>query len=186
MPDPAVLTDLGRSMLADLPGFLRDDPDYQGVIHAYAKEIELLEGRLQGMVGEFFAQTATEKGMRIWEAELQLPIEPAGRTLEERRTIVLAYLARLSGDPSGRSWVENVTQLIGPGWTYVEHDPHDPLGPPEYTLRIHLNLDPGSPRWGDIYRLLREITPAHLELALVGEGGFVLDISHLDEETFAW
>ncbi|MCA1571254.1 MAG: YmfQ family protein [Chloroflexi bacterium] len=122
MPSSALITPLGRALLDDLPPILRGDPDIQGVMHAAARELEAAEAKIEQMRAELSPLTATATGLRIWEAQLGLPINTAA-TDTERRTTVLAHLAKMAGDPSGTDWVANVTKLIGPGWTYEEYLP---------------------------------------------------------------
>lgn len=122
MPDPALLTALGRAMLDDLPPILRSDPDYRGVIHAGARELELLAERVDELRRQFFPQHA-DVLLHAWESHHQLPTAPAGLSIEERRDILLAHLLKLRGASGGVDWVQQVTELVGPSWRYREHMP---------------------------------------------------------------
>lgn len=170
--------------LNDLPPFLRDDPDIRAIVYCHAKEAERQEQRLDELLAELFPQSATEVGLPWWETLMRITVEPEGLTVEERRETVIAYLRKLRGEAGGEEWIANVTSLIGPTWSYVEHDPDDPTSsPPPYTVRVSVPFEPGVGEFAATERLIREITPAHLDIELVYSGGFLLDIGELDEQT---
>lgn len=181
MPAESALTDLSRTYISWLPTALQRSPEHRATCHARAKEIERLEGRIHEVRAQFFPTTATTL-LGLWERLLKLTIEPAGKTLAERRTLVLVTLRAVASSPEGRRWVANVTSLAGAGWTYQEHIPGDGTTPPENTVRIVLPYPPGSLLYQQLERLIREITPAHLDLIVTFSGGFVLDQSQLDQE----
>lgn len=185
MPDVALLTDLGREFRDMAPVIFRDSPEHLAVWHATAKELERLEAAIETVRAQFFPQTA-DVLLGVYEGELGITIGgPPGATLDERRNLVLTYLRKLAGTPAGADWVENVTRLVGAGWTYEEHDPDDPTSPPAYTLRIHLPFPPSSGRYAQAENLIRDITPAHLDIVLSYTGGFLLDQSQMDQETLS-
>lgn len=181
MPSEAALTDLSRTFISWLPLALQRSPDHRAVAHAQAKELELLEARIFEVRAQFFPTTATIL-LKLWERLLRLTVEPEGKTYEERRPIVLATLRNLASTPEGRAWVANVTSLAGAGWTYQEHVPGDPASPPENTVRIELPYPPTSLLYQQLERLIRAMSPSHLDLIVTFSGGFVLDQSQLDQE----
>jgi hypothetical protein len=181
MPAESALTELGQTFRSWLPVALRDSPDHLAVLHCLAHEVERLEGSIETVRAQFFPQSA-DLLLKVYEAELGITVEPAGATLDERRSTVIAMLRRAKSDPSGITWQDNVTRLVGTGWSYAEHDPSDPSSPPEYTVRVTLPFAPSSGRYAQTERLLRDIIPAHLDLVLTFAGGFVLDESQLDQE----
>jgi hypothetical protein len=181
MPAESALTPLGVTFRSWLPVILRDSPDHLAVLHCCARELERLEAKIEQVRAQFFPQTA-DILLKVYEAELKTTIEPAGATLDERRQTVLAMLRKMKATPSGLDWQENVTRLIGAGWSYSEHDVDEPGSPPAYTIRVELPFPPSSSRYAQVERLLRDITPAHLDLLVVFTGGFILDQSQLDQE----
>lgn len=181
MPAESALTPLGLKWRSWLPTALRDSPDHLAVLHATARETERLEAKIEQVRAQFFSQTA-DVLLKVHEWQLGTAMEPVGQTLAQRRETVRALLLKQAGDPSGTSWQAMVTRLIGPGWSYEEHDPDNPLGPPADTLLVRLPFPPASDRYAQAERLLRAITPAHLDLVLSYVGGFVLDQSQLDQE----
>jgi uncharacterized protein DUF2313 len=181
MPDPALLTPLGQKFRDSAPVILRDDPDYLGIWHADARELERLAVKIELVRSNFFPQTA-DLLLKVWEVQVGTTIAPAGKTLDERRQIVAAKLLQMSGDMSGLGWQANLTALIGDSWTYEEHIPGDGASPPENTIRVRLPFPPDSGRYRLVEDMLREITDAHVDIVLVSMGGFLLDQSQMDQE----
>lgn len=184
MPAIEALTARGQQWREWLPVRLRESPDHLAVLHALARECERLEEKIEQVRAQFFPQTA-DILLAAYEAELGTTIEPEGVALDERRQLVLALLARMRSSAAGRDWEADVTRMVGPGWTYEEHDPADPTSPPEYTVLVRLPFAPTSSRYAQVERELREMTPAHLDLQVQYSGGFVLDESQLDQEGLA-
>jgi hypothetical protein len=173
------LTPLGWEMLRDLPPVLEEDPHYRAVIHAYAWEVDLLQDRVNRLIAALQPATEDELGLPLWEALLHL--SPSG-SRQSRSRVVQSNIQRVGGATEGRDWEDAVTKLIGPSWTYREHQAGVTGTPPAYTVRVILPYPPTSDRYGDVRRLLREITPAHLDLEVIYEGGFLVDYSQLDLE----
>lgn len=179
MPRP--LTERGEEYRSWLPERLRDSPDHLAVIHAQSRELDRLEAAIEQVRVQFFPQTA-DILLGLWERVLGLTVEPSGVTIAERRGYVIARLRALASTPEGRDWVANVSSMVGPGWEYEEHVPGDVTSPPENTIRVTLPYPPTSSLYQQTERLIRDITPAHLDLIVTFSGGFVLDQSQLDQE----
>lgn len=181
MPAEAVLSPLGVEWRSWLPTALRDSPDHLAVLHSVAREVERLEGAVEQVRAQFFPQTA-DVLLKVYEAQLGITVEPVGQTLADRRATVMAMLRKQRATPAGTDWQENVTRLVGTGWSYQEHDPANAASPPPYTVRVQLPFEPASSNYAQVERLLRDITPAHLDLVVTYSGGFQLDRSQLDQE----
>lgn len=175
---------LTLEMLDDLPVFMRDDVDVQGIIYCQAKEHERLREHIDRVRRSLFPQHADELGMRWWEALLLLPIEPEGQTLEQRRETVMIYLGALRAAGTGRWWVDTVTRLLGPGWTYEEHIEGDVGTPAAYTLRVTVPFATDSERFLALEALLEQITDAHIDVIADSSTTFHLDQSQLDQDPF--
>lgn len=176
MPAEAMLTDLGREMLASQPSWFREDPDNRAVIHAHAKEMERADAQAQSVRDNLIAERADELGLPWWEYLLRTTEAPEGLTVTDRRARVLSVLLAMTNEPAGSNWEAAGNRLIGPSWTYDEEDP--------YTIRLTVPWAAGSPTFLLLERRLREFTPAHLDLIVGSEGGFILDESQLDQEPF--
>lgn len=181
MPAESAITPLGWTFISWMPLALQRSPDHRAVAHCQAKELERLAGAIDEVRDQFFPQRA-ERLLGLWERILKLTVEPAGLTLEERRLLVIVGLRKQLTSAEGRWWVQHVGALAGPGWSYAEHVPGDPTSPPEGMIRVEIPYPPESLLYQQLERLIREITPAHLDLIVTFTGGFVLDRSQLDQE----
>lgn len=177
------LTLKGQIWRSWMPVVLRDSPDHLAVIHACAREVERLEGKVEQVRMQFFPQHA-DVLLKVWEFMLRVTVEPEGLTVEQRRALVIATLRKMRSTPYGRDWVANVTALVGEGWTYEEHEPGVGTSPPTDTIRINLPFPPDSSSYARAEALIRAITPAHVDIVLANPegGGFILDQSELDQE----
>lgn len=185
MPNPdgpiRPLVARSREMLDGIPTVLRPAPEFESVQHVLGREFERFEARMAVVQAQFFPQTATEMGLPIWESLLR--ITPAdSSTQAQRRENVIARLRQTSA--GGAEWEAGLTALIGPSWTYLEHDPGDDETPDPYTVRVVVPFAPGSDTFVSIERRLREITPANTDLVILSVEGFLLDLSELDQEAF--
>jgi hypothetical protein len=183
MPDPALLTPLGIRMRDSLPPVLRDDPDYLGVIHACAKEIEVAQERIALLRLQLNPRTATLL-LGAWEGALKLPIAPSGQSEDQRRVAIAVALLRLRVEFGGTDWEDAITRLIGAGWTYEEHDPDVIASPPANTIRITLPFAALSFMYAFSQSFIRAATPANTEILFAASDGFILDASPLDLTDF--
>lgn len=180
MPALAALTPLGRRMLARYPPFVRDVPEFIAINHACARLLEEVAGLVEQVRRQSSPRLA-DIMLREWEAVFGAPIEPAGTSVEQRQLAAVAYARRLRGVPYGLTWLDKIALLVGPGFTPSEHDPHNPATPAANVVRVTIPFAPGSGRYVQLLSVLREITPAHLDIQLVYDAdAFLLDFSLLD------
>lgn len=175
------LTALGLAMIADLPARLRGSSDYQAVMHAGAREVEMLEASVEQVRSQFNPGSA-DLMLGAWEAETRLPVGGLGASIGQRQARVIVRLRKLLGVSEGLEWEQSITEIVGPGWTYLEHIEGDLTGPPASTLRIALPFPPAGSAYTEALREIREVTPAHLDIEFSSGSGFILDESHLDLE----
>lgn len=184
MPDPSLLTPLGQQMLGSLPPILRNSIDYMAVIHAYAREIALLESSIE-QVRRQFDPAQADILLNAHEAELKLPVGGNGATIAQRRALVLGRLVKLVSSGSGRDWESAVTGIVGSaGWSYLEHDPGNPSSPPDGQIQVTLPFASGTAQFAAAQTQIRDITDAHMQLAFVSTTTFQLDQSQLDLQAF--
>jgi uncharacterized protein YmfQ (DUF2313 family) len=130
--EPAVwnwdrFTDRLRSMLRQLPPFMRGDIDVRAILRVAGNEIDLFEAKMAEMIANFTPQNA-DIYLMFWEHLFRIPVESPSKTLEQRRQTVVAYLRRLSQGGPGFNWVARVIDLIGFDWQYVVNNPQGILG----------------------------------------------------------
>lgn len=179
MPAWSAMTPLGLAMLDEVPSWLRDDPDTRAVLHCKAKEVERQREMARAIRDDLIPLRAAARGLAWWERYYELPVEPEGLSEEQRRALVLGRIKRDPPISSGLSWQEQVTALIGEGWSYEEHTT-------DARITVKIPAKPGS----ELFEVARERIPrllswpCHMELELVSVEGFVLDLSELDVEPF--
>jgi hypothetical protein len=160
-----------------MPHYYAEDPAAQAVVDSLARELERLEDFLNLVRKQWFPQNAADDygqlGLR--EAQLGIPVEPLGVSLEQRRAIVHAYeRARLSG--SGEDWIVLLTIALGATvWEHEENDPGD------YDLRITIPYAAESYTTAQVEILADVVTPAHLNIAMQFEQGFVVGVSRIGD-----
>ncbi|HEX7088720.1 MAG TPA: putative phage tail protein [Longimicrobiales bacterium] len=180
-PRPDLLHPLAKEWLDQLPHPLGTDPDIHAVIHCYMREEERKRTRIEEVRAQFSPLTATELGLPWWEKLLRLTVAPAGWTVEQRRDAVVASIRRLRVRMTGLDQEGAITRLIGPGWTYEEHDPAVPTSPPPGVVRFYLPTLPAGDLYERYERMIRGVIETHLDIETQFEGGFVLDEDLLDE-----
>lgn len=183
MPDPSLLTPLGQAMLAQLPPAVRGSIDYMAVIHAYAKEIETVEAAIEQVRAQFNPMTA-DTLLPAWEVEVRLPVGGLpGQTLEQRRAAVVGRLSKpFSGQ--GRDWERAITAMVGPGWSYLEHDPANPSSPAPGVIQVTIPWASGTGQFTGLVTQIRDITDAHLQVEVLSSAPFLLDESQMDVSQF--
>lgn len=168
MRGSAVAAVTGR-MIDTMPAYYRGNSIIEGILDAVGRELQRIEDRLNFIRTGMFPQNAddTYKQLSLWEELLGLPVAQAGATLTQRRNLVLA---RLNGRSlsSGAAWIDAVNQALGgTPWTYQE-------GPASYTVSIYISYALGSYSSVQVLSLVRAITPAHLDIAVVYSQGFIV------------
>lgn len=181
--DKRPLSDLGVKMRDSLPPVLRGSHDYLAVIHAASRELDLLEAAIELMRGQFNPATA-DVLLSAYEAQYKLPVGGGGVSDDARRTKILARLVKITGSAEGREWEDTITALVGPGWSYREHDPADPTSPANGVIQVTLPIAVDDPAFEAARTQIREITAAHLELDLLSTLVFHLDSDPMDTTLF--
>ena len=132
---PAELSARARELLADLPPFEQASYDIQGAVHVIANELERVE-QAALLVRDNLYPNKADTYLRLWELLLSLSIEPPDKTLEQRRSSVLAFYAKISKAGTGIEWRELISEILGEGWTYEEYE--SDIGYEEYALNLDL------------------------------------------------
>lgn len=175
-----VMTPAGQRLLDMLPVAFRRDKQLQAIYNAAGPEVELIDGLLSQLQEDVIPFTA-ERSLSIYEAWLGISVANPAQTDEERKAVILAFLARVGMDGSGLDWERVAALLIGPGFVYRKHIPGDGGTPPANTLAVYLPF--GSPDTISAQlaeALLRAITPANVVINVGYSSLFFLDESLLD------
>lgn len=175
MPAAAAITPLGWQLIDALPTWARDAPEFRAVQHCFAKEADYERALARRVRDNMIPVRVDELGLSWWEEMLKLPVNPPDINVEDRRASVLAGIGRMIADATGFHWVGLVTELIGLGWSWSLDG---------NTITLVVPLLPGSEAFLRLERLVREFTPAHLDIDVSGGAGFILDQSQLDQEPF--
>lgn len=176
-------TPLAMQWLDDLPPILREEPDVQAIYYCAAKEFERLAVVREDVRRQLNPATAT-RGLKFWEQLLRLPVGVG--TNESRQLAIIARMARLQADPSGRDWVHRVQARLGANvlWSYLENIPGNPTSPAPQTLRISLPYGVNTEQFRSARAAIREETASELAITYTAQAGFLWDVSLWDVDTW--
>lgn len=179
MPDPGLLSPLGLQMQAALPPALRNSYDYLAIIHACAREFDLLATAAASVQAQFNPATA-DILLNAWEFQVRLPVGGNGADLPTRRANVLNRIRKLLGQSEGLQWVQTLDGILGVGWSYEEHNTADGSSPAANTIKITVPFGTGTPAYLTAQTQVRDVTAAHLAIDWASTAVFELDVSELD------
>lgn len=169
----------GLRLLGNLPYYYQTDPTAVTVLNVLGRELDRIETFLDTLRLQEFPQNAddTYRILRIWESELGMPVAPSQLTLAQRQARVIAWI-RTRRVGAGFDWSAAVTQFFGSDlWTVEENTPSD------YAIQVLIPHDAsGGYTIAAMQGFLRAITPAHLDISVGYSGGFIVDISHVDQD----
>jgi hypothetical protein len=163
-------------MLDSMPHYYAEDPMSVAVVASAAAELDRVEDMLEGIRAGAFPQTADDsyRMLGLWENLVGLPVEPTATPVQMRRDKLMGYRRRAV--KRTRDWVEAVTTVLGTtNWTW-ERTPGK---------RVLITVPFGSASYtaGTAIKLIRRITPTHIEVAVTYGAGFILGESLLGEAT---
>ena len=169
------MSDKGQAMLDQMPPYYSEDDATRTVIDVQGREFQRIEDMLVSLQTKTFVINADDEFrlLGMWEAVMGVPVE-SDLPVERRRSLLLARI-RGRDASTGESWVAAMTESLGTtGWSYSE-------GPSPYTINITVPYAPGSDNSNRAYSLAREITPAHLHLAMGYTQGFIIGVSKVGD-----
>lgn len=173
----STLAEKTLTMLEDLPPYLGSDPSTQAVLDPVGIELQRLEDQMVRLRTKMLPQNADDefRTLGMWESLMGVAVEPAGVSVTARRNLIVSHLRkRLSGASS--DWVANVTEVLGSIWTWQ-------LGPGPYAITVHISYASGTVTAGQVADLLRDMTPAHIDLHVGYGEGFLVGISQIGIES---
>lgn len=162
------------SLIEDVPQFERRSYEIRAALRVVGCELARLDAARLALAQNFFPATAD---VLLWRFEqlLGLPVAPEDTELDVRRVRVIAYLRRLRGEGRGLDWIDAISALCGTNWNYREHDPDDPNSPAAYTLDVNIPMLLARVGWN----LVRDVTPAHIDINAGYIEGWFVGIAHL-------
>lgn len=170
-------------MLEDMPDYAQVDPTLQALFNAVGGEMDRLEEYLAELRDYLAPALAEGDLLAYWERFLGLP-EDLDTSLEHRVELVLTAIRKRSAAP-GTGWRNLLeTVLREAPWTATENA--DASGEYKgYGLRLSgIELTSSDYRVGAFSELVRQITPAHLQitgLTLSGDDTFRVGISEVGD-----
>lgn len=170
------LSDRAREALSSLQPELADSAEVQAVIEPLASELGRVDDAAMDVCWRLFPANADDKyrTLAMWEFILGLPVEQSGVSVAQRRNAVVA-LAKSRESPSGASWVDLISTLLGStGWTHQE-------GPTAYNVTLTIPYVAGGITAAQLANVARKITPAHLQLNTTYTAGFLIGISNVGD-----
>lgn len=173
------LTPTAKRILDTLPDYHWENPIILRVVQARANEIDRMDAMIDtiklGMIPG--AGDDTLRLLSVWEAILGLPVAPATATVALRQIAVQAALKRLNA-VTAADVLELLTAQLGASFSIDRDTPA--------LLQDTLNLDYASNSYqaAIVRQIVGAIWPAHRQLLFHYAGGFLLDSSQLDTDTF--
>lgn len=142
-----------EEMMSFLPWYYRDSAIMNGIIKGDAEELEAIRAAILHILKQYFVDTATEDGLKLWEEELGLT--PAdGASVELRKAQIKAKLQRPAIMTPQR--IQSIINLFtASGCAEVLEVPG--------TYHFHVQIPFGDLLWKDEMKdALEEAKPAHL------------------------
>lgn len=165
-----MLSENGQAMLEDMPDYAQSDPTLQALFNAVGNELDRLEQYLTELRDTLAPALASGELLTYWERFLGLP-ENLDASTEDRIDLVLAAIRKRSAAP-GTGWNALLNVILrGALWRATENT--DASGDyTEYGLRIYdLELAGTDYRVGAFDEMVRQITPAHLQITAITRSG---------------
>lgn len=169
------MTPRGQETLEEWPFVLRKEHNYRAIANALGGAHDQMDADLDRLSALLHPVTALDH-LGLYEKMLGLTVDPPGQTIEQRRDTIMTFLQRsLIGD-SGLEWESLARLVLGNQWSYTIQDPKHSV------IVIEIAYAAGSLQAVLAETLLRSITPASCRVNVVYAGGFLLDISRMDDD----
>lgn len=108
-----------ETILDATPDHLARSTDVQLLARVVGLEVDRLRAALDLLRGNFTAINA-DLLLATYEEQYKLPINPAGRSYEQRRAAIIAAMQRTFTSGTGADWKAKLTQFLGTNWEYIE------------------------------------------------------------------
>ena len=168
-------------MMETLPSYYWGEPLVERIMQAWANEVDRADAQLDAIMNGLVPTLATDElGLRaIWEAQLGLPVAPTDASGTQRTAKIAALLHAIGSAGSAADYIELITTAINSGgWQLLRDSPGD------FQDTLVIPFDPGSYNAGQIVQIARRLHPAHRQLFVTYEAGFLWDASQWDLSTW--
>lgn len=169
---PRTLVAKTLKLLHNLPPWYSEDETARAVMNVKGKELQRVEDFLAEIRRQMNPQLADDTYgiLGMWEARFGLPVKPAGVLVADRRAKVLAHI-RTKQSAAGSDWEDSVGEALATTiWSYSE-------GPGSYQVTISFPYVVGGYSAGQALTLIRDFTPAHLQIIPAYSQGWLVGIS---------
>ena len=154
-------------MLDLIPYDLRISPQYIAIFDALGVKYDWAEDKIDDVLAQTFISTATW-GLELWEREFGIETDIT-KPLSERRSIILSKKRGVGTVTS--EMIKSVAEAYYGGEVEVYESPG------MYLVEIKFKSNLGvPPNLDDVYKSIKEIIPAHLELGFLFSYFLVRDI----------
>lgn len=170
------LTATAQRMLETLPDYYWGNPIVERVIQSWANEIDRVDAWIDRLIEGMNPGTATDDLglLAIWEQTLDLPVTPAGATLEQRQAATAAAIRRLDATTAA-DVLELLIAAIGPSFGIQRNTPA------QLQDTISVPFAEGTYMAALVEGLVRQAWPSHRRAFIAFSTGFILDVSPLDD-----
>lgn len=171
------LTARAEEMLGSLSAYEQDDPAVIAVMRAGADELDAVVDVAETVRDQAWPHRADDSYglLRIHEQMLKVPAQPDAPLEQRQAAVKAAVQARKSGAKS--LWVSRMnTMMRGQQWTFRENYPA------RGQVTIEVPYDPDTYNAAQVEALARRITPAHIEIIMSYEQGFLVGISRVGRD----
>jgi hypothetical protein len=155
----------------------QEDPSVVAIMRAMADELDAIEDLMLTIREQAWPHKAddTEGLLAIHERMLGIPIKPEGVSLPSRQDAARSAIqSRRVG--SAKHWVDRFNALMsGNPWSYKRNSP----GRGQLTITIPYSEHSYSA--SQVIKLAERVTPAHIELLVAYESGWLAGISRVGD-----
>lgn len=156
-------------MFSRVPPYYRDSTFMQAFLDAMGREVQRIQDKADELRLQLYPQNADDTFgiLSLLETIFGLPVAPTGVSLATRQALVHAYLAGRDLS-SAIGWYAAMSSGLGSTlWSFEE-------GPDDNQVTIAIPFSTGTFTSVQVLKLARVLTPAHIEIIVIYDEGFVV------------
>lgn len=167
-----------RRMMDSLPDYYHGNDLAERIVQSCANAVDRLEAHAESVRRGFVPTLADDEHglLSEWEHVMGLPVAPPDATVGARQDNVAARFTTI-GDGRAKTTLAALRKAARTEAIVVKRNT-----PQNLVDTIETPYAPGSYSAAQIEALAENIWPAHREILMRYEAGFLLDISRLDED----